>query len=298
MPTAPKQHRPPGWQAARKDERKQHDRWRGSATERGYNNAWRKHAQALRQERAICELCMESTGTVTPAADDRTGMVDHTIPVTGPDDPLFWEPANHRVLCIACDRWKSNKFDGGFRGRSQAMQAVRTVDGVARRWWEVVESRKAVAANSDLVAAGKVTFVVGPPASGKTTWVANHRKGDDLVWDADVVATAITGASMYDSTFRVWPQLAAMLTPMIATHRTMGNGNTLWVILSSISRCTELRQDGDTVHVMDTPPDECKRRLIAEQRPWWQQRCEAVDKWEREQAEVVQARRQGGWVTS
>lgn len=39
--------------------------------------------------------------------------VDHIIPVTGPDDPLFWEPSNHQGLTKACHSRKTARDDGG-----------------------------------------------------------------------------------------------------------------------------------------------------------------------------------------
>ena len=143
MPTAPRSHRPAHYQPPA-EQRREQDRRRLTSRERGYSARWDNYAKALRQERAICELCMEASGTVTPAADKRTGMVDHTIPVDSADDPLFWEPTNHRVLCIVCDRWKSNVFDGGFSGKEKSRPSVRSIDGVAMRWAEVVAARRGV----------------------------------------------------------------------------------------------------------------------------------------------------------
>lgn len=36
-----------------------------------------------------------------------------------------------------------------------------------------------------------VTIVCGPPNSGKTTWVAEHKGPNDLVWDFDAIAEAM-----------------------------------------------------------------------------------------------------------
>lgn len=40
--------------------------------------------------------------------------VDHIIPVTGPDDPLFWEESNHQPLTHECH---SRKTMAELRGR-------------------------------------------------------------------------------------------------------------------------------------------------------------------------------------
>jgi 5-methylcytosine-specific restriction endonuclease McrA len=33
--------------------------------------------------------------------------LDHIHPVTGPDDPAFYDPANHQSLCHACHSAKT-----------------------------------------------------------------------------------------------------------------------------------------------------------------------------------------------
>lgn len=39
--------------------------------------------------------------------------------------------------------------------------------------------------------AGLITFVCGPPGSGKTTYCQTHSSGFDLVWDLDVIAAGL-----------------------------------------------------------------------------------------------------------
>jgi len=39
--------------------------------------------------------------------------------------------------------------------------------------------------------AGLITFVCGPPGSGKTTYCQTHSSGRDLVWDLDAIATCL-----------------------------------------------------------------------------------------------------------
>ena len=41
----------------------------------------------------LCAHC-DKEGRLTLAT-----QVDHIQPVSGPDDPLFWEPTNHQPLC-------------------------------------------------------------------------------------------------------------------------------------------------------------------------------------------------------
>lgn len=136
MPTAPKTHRPHGTATAqhREQQRRMYDQQRGTAHERGYTYEWAQYSQQRRIDHPLCEACL-TVGVPTPAT-----CTDHTIPVEDADDPLFWEPRNHRSLCRACHDWKTIAFDGGFGARVRP--AERTLQGVDRRWGEVVQARR------------------------------------------------------------------------------------------------------------------------------------------------------------
>ncbi len=88
----------------RQNVRRQYDQYRGTPAQRGYGYKWRKYREQFLAEHPICEQCWAE-----PATD-----VDNISPVIGPDDPLFWDPTNHRALCHSCHSKKTNKFDGGF----------------------------------------------------------------------------------------------------------------------------------------------------------------------------------------
>ncbi len=51
-------------------------------------------------------LCVQCLAVDRTAALDQ---VDHVIPVTGPDDPTFWDEDNWQALCAPCHRSKSAK---------------------------------------------------------------------------------------------------------------------------------------------------------------------------------------------
>jgi 5-methylcytosine-specific restriction protein A len=72
----------------------QHDREvRGSAYARGYTKAWSAYSKRYRYEHPWCVACLKE-GRNNPSQE-----VDHIQAVSGPDDPLFWEPSNHQALC-------------------------------------------------------------------------------------------------------------------------------------------------------------------------------------------------------
>lgn len=103
MPRAPGRRPPP--RVRRRENRP-------TAPQRGYGSRWARYRKAFlaRPENALCRRC-EARGRVEPSTD-----VDHIQPVTGPDDPLFWEPSNHQGLCHGCHSQKTNTEDRG-KGR-------------------------------------------------------------------------------------------------------------------------------------------------------------------------------------
>lgn len=84
----------------RTEEYKRQDRERGTAAERGYGYRWQKYRAWFLKENQLCAECKRQ-GKLTAAT-----LVDHIVPVTGPDDPLFWDTDNHQPLCDRCHNIK------------------------------------------------------------------------------------------------------------------------------------------------------------------------------------------------
>lgn len=95
------------------ERRKQYDRQRGTAAQRGYTSRWHKYSVAYRKEHPLCVGCLVAN-VISPSEH-----VDHIIAVSGPDDPLFWEQTNHQALCQSCHSKKTVLEDGGFGGRNK-----------------------------------------------------------------------------------------------------------------------------------------------------------------------------------
>ena len=121
---------------------------RQTSSERGYGWAWTKYADNLRREKVFCQCCLE-LGIETPCAGQTTtesgrkkaqGCVDHVIPVANASDPLFWEPLNHWVLCVACNAAKSLEWDGTY-GKAKVVARSRDLDGVRLRKREIIAAR-------------------------------------------------------------------------------------------------------------------------------------------------------------
>ena len=87
-----------------------HDRRRGSSSKRGYGGRWQHYRKAYLRAHPICV----DPGRLHPDRQELTTDVDHKTPVSGPDDPLFWDSSNHQPLCHSCHGHKTAKEDGGF----------------------------------------------------------------------------------------------------------------------------------------------------------------------------------------
>ena len=78
----------------------QYDKWRGSSRQRGYTAEWDAYSISFRTQRPLCEQC-EADGILRESA-----VVDHIKPAAYFPE-LFWEPSNHRALCVACNTAKA-----------------------------------------------------------------------------------------------------------------------------------------------------------------------------------------------
>jgi 5-methylcytosine-specific restriction protein A len=100
-----------------------YDDRRGSAASRGYGSRWREYrtwylAELIRQEVPRAGLC-GSRLPGTPATFDSKcaeqglivmgAVVDHITPVYGPNDPTFYAPTAHQLLCDPCHQAKRQR---------------------------------------------------------------------------------------------------------------------------------------------------------------------------------------------
>jgi 5-methylcytosine-specific restriction enzyme A len=69
---------------------------RKTAHHRGYSSRWAAYSRQYRRDNPACVKC-----------DKPSECVDHIQPVTGEDDPLFWEVTNHQSLCNTCHGHKT-----------------------------------------------------------------------------------------------------------------------------------------------------------------------------------------------
>ena len=105
--------------------RKTHKKQRGNANQRGYGHRWRVYCKTFKIVHPLCEgYTKDESGQPVHAVGCgyATEHVDHIKAVTGPDDPLFWEPTNHQGLSGRCHASKTVREDKGF-GRRSSRQA-------------------------------------------------------------------------------------------------------------------------------------------------------------------------------
>lgn len=98
---------------SKKAQQKAYDTRRGSASSRGYGARWRRYVEWYRAElmrlhvprAGLCGARLPGAPVTTHSRCTALGLVmpghvvDHIEPVSGPDDPRFYDPTNHQLLC-------------------------------------------------------------------------------------------------------------------------------------------------------------------------------------------------------
>ena len=85
------------------------DKRRGSARQRGYTTRWNKYSKWFLSlpDNQFCKLHLDE-GCAGIAQ-----CVDHIVPPSSADDPLFWDTGNHQAACIHCNSVKGKKIIKG-----------------------------------------------------------------------------------------------------------------------------------------------------------------------------------------
>lgn len=88
---------------------------RESSSKRGYGRDWKRYADAFI---ASHPTCMCGPDCCPNGCHEPSECVDHIVPVSGPDDPLFWAEDNHQALTNSCHARKTARHDR-HRGRAR-----------------------------------------------------------------------------------------------------------------------------------------------------------------------------------
>lgn len=131
-----------------------------------------------------------------------------------------------------------------------------------------------------------VTVVCGPPASGKSTYVAEHASKGDLVLDADEIACRMTGKPIYThSKEEIEAAVRYRNTALGKLGRSVEHKHCWLIVTASTRRGRSFwKHYGKELVVLDPGARECIRRIETdERRPMAAKRrqIEAAKNWER-----------------
>lgn len=220
-----------------------------SAAARGYGAEHRE----LRQR----WVDLFAQGHTTPCACQRPACPHHrgpcltTLGKTTPwdlghtDDRRDWTGPE----CVPCNR------SAGARNSNRAGVVM------TRRAWC---ARSSVTPPRRTTRPARVVIVVGPPCSGKTTFVQDNAEPADLIVDYDAIAASLGSPVEHDHGRGMIDRVEAARNELLNEWLTSNNGDGYaWVIL------TRARQFGivpseniDRIVSISTPLKECERRAI------------------------------------
>jgi predicted kinase len=122
-----------------------------------------------------------------------------------------------------------------------------------------------------------ITVVTGPPCSGKSTYVREHRKPGDIVIDFDTLAQALGSPNPHDHSTAVRNVTIRMRRAAIeAALRT--HDVDVWIVDCNISpdRMRAYQRAGATIRAMTVDSAELHRRASKERPALWHR---LIDEW-------------------
>lgn len=230
--------------------------WRSGKTtaERGYGGRWQRYRKQFLSQHPLCAYCLEQN-RVTVAT-----VVDHIVPHKG-DQELFWDTDNHQSLCAPCHSSIKQKEELGSNKLSYQFMPD---------WLKPIPN---------------LTIVFGCAGSGKSTWVQEQAKPNDIVLDLDVIISEISNKPLYKGNKQDYAKAVRKRNSMLmgmAAHNLSG-----YLILTGSTKAQRnwwvRKLSPKVVHIMQTPKDECIKRIMNDERRTMsvkQQQIKSIDKWE------------------
>ena len=115
----------------------------------------------------------------------------------------------------------------------------------------------------------QVIVVCGAAGSGKTTYVRNNRRSEDLVWDFDAIVAAITLGDWYEKPAPAVNMAYLLRNAFYRQIEQPSDCKRAW-ILTTAARMSEVewfkRELNAEVRVLRTPAQECLRNIEADPR--------------------------------
>lgn len=112
-------------------------------------------------------------------------------------------------------------------------------------------------------------LVIGPPLSGKSTWVKEHAQAGDLIWDFDLVHSALSLQDSHQHIDSIKPYVFVVRDAIFKRLREPGIANA-WIISSSPEKSRVQEQidqlDAQVMPLLATP-EEAHRRADKTERP-------------------------------
>ena len=198
---------------------------------------WGKKREAiLKRDGYKCMEC--SRKNITTSAT----MVHHINPADRYPD-LFLANENLISLCDECH----NKMHD---------RKHKTLSKLGRKYQQLYYRKR----ETDKMT--KIVFVVGPPCSGKSTYVRKHMGKNDIVFDYDEISRAMTGCDLHDNNPFIKKYLHEFRKTFLKMLEVESEFDTAYIITTQMSKYyyDYVLYDPDVV-IMRTTKEECLKRL-------------------------------------
>lgn len=216
---------------------------RGSRQERGYGAAWdRVRLQVLQRDNYLCQCkdCSEA-GLLLTASE-----VDHRIPKMdgGTDDP-----ENLQAINRDCHKRKTQVEAARYRYRIGEKL-------FANPYPEWIEP-----------ASCNLTILFGPPGSGKSTYIEQHRKPWHQVIDLDQIMVEVTGLPLYQAPPSWLEHAMRIRNQRLGSLAKADRKITAWFATTSVRRQWWIDRLKPTASVvLNIPEAVCIERVMTDER--------------------------------